>query len=136
MLLAPDQKLKISSRTDSIILVERMIEDVCDVFTIGEEKFGNILISVTEAVNNAILHGNKNNPEKTVDISFRSNPEKITFIVRDQGNGFDATKIPDPTAPENLEKETGRGIYLMQHLADKVEYDDNGRAVVLTFNIN
>ncbi len=135
MLLSPDQKLRLSSRPENILLVERMIEDVCDVFSIGEEKFGNILISVTEAVNNAIHHGNKSNPEKNIDVAFRTTPQDITFIIKDEGTGFDYDNLPDPTAPENLEKDSGRGVFLMKSLADKIEFNEGGRTVALSFTV-
>ncbi|MCD6067135.1 MAG: serine/threonine protein kinase [Bacteroidetes bacterium] len=135
MILAPDQKLRLPSKAENLILVERMVEDVCDIFSIGEEKFGNIIISVTEAVNNAIVHGNKSNPSKNFDISFRSSPTDITFVVKDEGNGFDAASLPDPTAPENIEKDNGRGVFLMKRLADKVDFEDGGRTVILRFNL-
>lgn len=136
MILAPDQKLKLPSKAENLILVERMVEDVCDIFSIGEEKFGNIIISVTEAVNNAIVHGNKNNPNKNFDISFKSSPTDITFVVHDEGTGFDDNSLPDPTSPENLEKDNGRGVFLMKQLADKVDFEDGGKTVVLRFNLN
>jgi serine/threonine-protein kinase RsbW len=136
MVLAQDQKMKISSRSENMILVERMIEDVCDLFEVGEDNFGNILIAVTEAVNNAIQHGNKFDPAKNIQISFKSNKKQISFVVQDEGNGFDYTQIPDPTAPENIEKPHGRGIFLMNSLADKVEFEDAGKTVQLYFNLN
>lgn len=136
MILAPDQKLRLPSKVENLILVERMVEDVCDIFSIGEEKFGNIIISVTEAVNNAIIHGNKSNPNKNIDITFKSTPSLITFIVKDEGPGFDVTNLPDPTAPDNLEKDSGRGVFLMKKLADKVDFEDGGKTVVLHFNLN
>lgn len=136
MVLAQGQKMKISSKSENMILVERMIEDVCDLFEVGEDNFGNILIAVTEAVNNAIQHGNKFNPDKNIQISFKSNKEQISFRVEDEGHGFDFTKIPDPTAPENIEKPHGRGIFLMNSLADKVEFGDDGKTVQLYFNLN
>lgn len=136
MILSPDQKLRISSKPENIILVERMIDDVCEIFSVGEEKYGNILISVTEAVNNAILHGNKSNPAKSIDISFKSSTEDLTFVVKDEGDGFNEMQIADPTAPENLEKETGRGVFLMKKLSDKIAFEENGRKVSLSFWLN
>ncbi|MFL5751759.1 MAG: ATP-binding protein [Bacteroidia bacterium] len=136
MLLAPDQKLRLSSKPENILLVERMIEDACDVFSIGQEKFGNILISVTEAVNNAMYHGNKSNPELKIDVAFKSSTKDITFIIKDEGHGFDYSNLPDPTAPENIEKDSGRGVFLMRKLADKVEFVDGGKAVLLSFDLN
>ena len=136
MVLAQDQKMKISSKSENMILVERMIEDVCDLFEVGEDNFGNILIAVTEAVNNAIQHGNKYDPAKHIQISFKSSKNQISFVVQDEGSGFDFTKIPDPTSPENIEKPHGRGIFLMNSLADKVEFEDHGKIVQLYFNLN
>ncbi len=136
MVLTQDQKMKISSRSENIILVERMIEDVCDVFEVGEDNYGNILIAVTEAVNNAIQHGNKLDPTKHIQISFKSDDKGISFKVQDEGNGFDYTRVPDPTAPENIEKPHGRGIFLMNSLADKVEFADSGKTVTLSFELN
>ena len=135
MLLSPDQKLRLSSRPENILLVERLIEDVCDVFSIGEEKFGNILISVTEAVNNAIHHGNKSNPDKNFDVAFKTTPKDITFIIKDEGAGFDYNNLPDPTAPENLEKDSGRGVFLMKSLSDKIEFNEGGRTIALSFSV-
>lgn len=136
MILAPDQKLRLPSKAENLILVERMVEDVCELFNVGEEKFGNIIVSVTEAVNNAIMHGNKSNPDKKVDIAFKSSPTDISFMVHDEGTGFDYEHLPDPTAPENIEKDSGRGVFLMKNLADKVEFEDGGKTVVLRFNLN
>ncbi len=136
MILAENQKLTISSRPENIILVERLIEDVCDVFDISEDYYGNILVALTEAVNNAIQHGNSANPEKTIDILFKSSPDRISFTIKDQGPGFKYDAIPDPTSPENIEKPHGRGVFLMRNLADNVLFEDNGSKVILEFKIN
>jgi len=116
--------------------VEHMVVNLCEQMNIGEEKFGNILLAVTEAVSNAIEHGNKNNPEKTVEVSCQSSPEKVTFTVSDQGQGFDIKNVSDPTLPETKDPEAGRGIFVMKHLADKLELQDNGKKVLLSFNLN
>jgi serine/threonine-protein kinase RsbW len=128
-----DQKLRITSRSENIQLVEKLIEDVCEVHNVSEDYYGNILVALTEAVNNAIIHGNKCNPDKMIDISFTSKQDFLTFVVKDQGEGFDFTNLPDPTDPENIEKPNGRGVFLMRNLADKVEFSDNGRTVALNF---
>ncbi len=136
MVLTENQKLKMASRTENLILVEKLVEDVCDVFNLREDHYGNILIAVTEAVNNAIQHGNKNNPDKKIEILFRSKTNQLCFIVKDEGEGFDFNTLPDPTNPENIEKENGRGVFLMKRLADKVEFSDSGKTVSLIFNIS
>ena len=116
--------------------MERLIEDVCEIYNVSEDNFGNILIAVTEAVNNAISHGNKNNPSKSVQIGFENMEKKLTFSVSDEGSGFDYNGLPDPTDPTNIDKVNGRGVFLMKHLADKVEFNQNGKEVLLTFVLN
>lgn len=136
MIPARGQKLKIESSAENLRLVERLIEDVCEIYNVSEDNFGNILIAVTEAVNNAIAHGNKNNPTKSVQIGFENQERKITFSVSDEGSGFDFNGLPDPTDPKNIDKINGRGVFLMKHLADKVEFNNNGKEVLLTFVLN
>ena len=135
MVLAENQKIRIASRAENIILVERMIEDVCDLFNISEDYYGNILVAITEAVNNAIYHGNQANPKKNIDIFFKSFPDHVSFIVKDEGQGFNYDSLPDPTNPENIENPNGRGVFLMRNLADKVSFEDNGSKVVLDFKM-
>lgn len=136
MVLAENQKIRITSKAENIILVERMIEDVCDLFNITEDYYGNILVAITEAVNNAIYHGNKANPNKNIDIFFKSFPDRITFTVQDEGQGFNYNNLPDPTNPENIEKPNGRGVFLMRNLADRVSFEDNGSKVILDFKVS
>ncbi len=136
MVLAENQKIRIASKAENIILVERMIEDVCDLFNISEDHYGNILVAITEAVTNAIYHGNQANPSKNIDIFFKSFPDHVSFIVKDEGVGFNYDALPDPTNPENIEKPNGRGVFLMRNLADKVSFEDNGSKVVLDFKMN
>ena len=136
MVLAENQKIRITSKAENIILVERMIEDVCDLFGINEDYYGNILVAITEAVNNAIYHGNKANPAKIIDIFFKSFPDRITFTVKDEGPGFNYNDLPDPTNPENIEKPNGRGVFLMRNLADRVSFEENGSKVILDFKVS
>ncbi|MGQ0828165.1 MAG: ATP-binding protein [Bacteroidota bacterium] len=136
MVLAENQKIRITSKAENIILVERMIEDVCDLFNITEDYYGNILVAITEAVNNAIYHGNQANPNKNIDILFKSFPDRVSFTVKDEGPGFNYNSLPDPTNPENIEKPNGRGVFLMRNLADRVSFEDNGSTVILDFKVS
>jgi serine/threonine-protein kinase RsbW len=132
-----EQNLSFASVTENISLVERLINQICSDYKVSEDHYGNMLVALTEAVNNAIMHGNKSNPEKIIAVHF--SPEgtsKLSFTIKDQGDGFDFDSLPDPTNPENLEKPNGRGVFLMRHLADKVEFSDNGSTVTLHFNIS
>ena len=136
MVLAPDSKLKIASQTENISLVEKLIDDVCKHYKINEDHYGNIWIALTEAVNNAIYHGNKSDPCKMVEVAFRSNADEVlTFTVKDEGKGFNPDNLPDPTDPEHIAEPTGRGVFLMRNLADKVEFFDEGRTVAMSFNV-
>lgn len=136
MIPAKGEKLNIASTSENIRLVERLVEDVCEVFKVNEDNYGNILIAVTEAVNNAMYHGNQGNPNKHIKIGFEPGEKNIKFSVADEGMGFDYDSLPDPTDPINIDKPSGRGVFLMKNLADKVEFNNNGQEVLLTFNLN
>jgi serine/threonine-protein kinase RsbW len=133
MIPAKHQTLKINSNTQSLRLVERLVEDVCQIYSVNEDCYGNMLIAVTEAVNNAIVHGNKNDPEKYVRIGFESDEDQLVFSITDEGQGFDYTRIPDPTDPANIEKISGRGVFLMSNLSDFIRFEQDGRKVLLGF---
>ena len=127
------QSLQIPSEPHSINIIERLIDGMKNEFDIHEDAYGNILVAVTEAVNNAIQHGNALDPNKKVSVSYEVDGDRISFTVSDEGKGFDYYNLPDPTAPENIEKTSGRGVFLMKHLADQVIFSNNGRVVELYF---
>jgi len=128
--------IEIGSDLNNIPEVESLIDKVCEDLNLNEDHYGNILIAVTEAVNNAIIHGNLQNPSKKVLINALQKNEGISFVVQDEGDGFDFENLPDPTAPENIEKPDGRGIFLMKNLSDEVSFDLNGSKVSITFAMN
>ncbi|MBL7799387.1 MAG: ATP-binding protein [Chitinophagales bacterium] len=129
--------IKIASEPQNIAQVESFIDDVCKQYNVSEESYGNILISLTEAANNAIIHGNKSNRNKEIEIiaDFDNERRKLTFFIKDSGNGFDYKSLPDPTAPENLDRPCGRGVFLMMQLADLVIFSDNGSTVEMQFRV-
>ena len=135
MVTVPDTKLKITSKTENISLVEKLIDDVCKHYKINEDHYGNILIALTEAVNNAINHGNKSDPAKSVEVAFQSHGNTLVFTVKDEGKGFNPDALPDPTDPDRIAEPNGRGVFLMRNLADKVEFSDKGRMVAMSFNL-
>jgi serine/threonine-protein kinase RsbW len=126
-------KIQIPSISENIRIIESFIDNAKDRFNLNDDIYGNIMIAVTESVNNAIVHGNKSDRNKNVTISLSLNDNVIKFMVEDQGLGFDYHNLPDPTAPENLDKPSGRGIFLMKHLSDEVSFLHNGRIVELSF---
>jgi serine/threonine-protein kinase RsbW len=127
------EKLTVPSHFDSLTLVESLIDDVCLKLEVKEDYYGNVLIAVTEAVNNAIQHGNKLDENLNVDLMVCDKETDFCFKVSDAGDGFNYNELPDPTAPENIEKENGRGVYLMRSLAEEVVFDDGGRTVEIYF---
>jgi serine/threonine-protein kinase RsbW len=129
-------KLKIPSLTENIRIIESFIDNAKDKYNIDDDIYGNIMIAVTESVNNAIKHGNGLQNSKNVTIGLVLEQDIITFTIQDQGAGFDYQNLPDPTAPENIDKPGGRGIFLMKHLADEVRFKDQGRLVELRFYVN
>lgn len=129
------RELKISSRVDNLRKVEKLVDEVSTECNLSTEKYGNVLIATLEATNNAILHGNKLDEDKNVDIKCYWSKKELKMTIIDQGNGFDWKNVPDPTAPENVEKISGRGIFLMVKLADKIVFNNEGRVVNLTFNL-
>lgn len=126
--------LSIPSDFESVYKVESLIDNVCDKLSVNEDYYGNVLIAVTEAVNNAIIHGNKKNKDLNVDLFVGDKETDFCFSVKDYGSGFDFNNLPDPTAPENIEKADGRGIFLMRSLAEEVEFIDDGRNVNIYFS--
>lgn len=128
--------IQVPSMTENIRMIESFIDNAKDRFHLDDDIYGNIMIAVTEAVNNAIKHGNNNNKAKNVHLSLSLQDSLIKFVVMDEGDGFNYENLPDPTSPENLEKPGGRGIFLMKHLSDEVSFKDRGRIVELSFYIN
>lgn len=128
--------IQIPSIIDNIRMIESFIDNAKERFQLDEDIYGNIMIAVTEAVNNAIKHGNSGNSTKNVHLSLSLNDNLLKFVVKDEGSGFDYDNLPDPTAPENIEKPGGRGIFLMKHLSDEVHFTEGGKTVELSFYMN
>jgi serine/threonine-protein kinase RsbW len=112
--------LKLPSVPESVSVVENFVDELVEKYQISEEVYGNIITSLNEAVTNAIYHGNKQNPNKTVNLS---------------AAGFNFNVLPDPTSPENLENLTGRGVFIIKHLADQCIFNSIGNEVELHFKL-
>ena len=129
------KKIVIASKIENLREVERIIDEISAEYSLGTEVYGNVLIASLEAVNNAISHGNKLDPDKNVEIDIKIKDRKLTIITRDNGPGFDFENVPDPTAPENIENVNGRGIFLMRQLSDELLFHEEGRVSEMNFNI-
>lgn len=135
MIVEEANTLVLTSDTRNISHVEPLVSLVFESNKINFDLFGNVLVALTEATNNAIMHGNRCNPDKCVTISYMMGNEMLFFTICDEGCGFDPDTLPDPTDPQNLENPNGRGVFLMRKLADRVEFEDNGAKVVLGFKV-
>lgn len=124
---------------------DRSLLPALDEFIIGvakdaglsPEKFNNLSLSFSEAVSNSIIHGNQNDPDKRIRITVKVDDSKMVIIIKDQGKGFDLDSIPDPTKPENLLKESGRGIHIIKSFVDDLKYNftGDGTETILVLNL-
>jgi serine/threonine-protein kinase RsbW len=129
-------KISIPSLIENIQVIESFIDNAKDTFEINDDLYGNIMISVTECISNAIVHGNQSDPAKMVHLELQMEPGLLSCSVEDEGSGFDFNNLPDPTAPEHIEKTGGRGIFLMRHLSDEVKFEEGGKKTVLSFYLD
>lgn len=124
--------MTIRSSLEEIESVEKMAERAADKMKFSEEERDSLAIAVTEAVNNAIIHGNKQDRRKRVNLRFEFEDEKLIVKIKDQGTGFNPDLISDPLAPENLLKESGRGVFILSTLMDEVKFNfDKGTEITL-----
>ncbi|MBB6108589.1 MULTISPECIES: ATP-binding protein [Mucilaginibacter] len=127
--------LQLPSKTESIAQLEQLIEEIADKYHVAEDTFANMMTCLNEAAINAIIHGNKLDETKKVIINAEVEPKRIVWTVTDEGPGFDYTNLADPTSPENLENLTGRGVFIIKHLADQCIFNASGNTIELHFKI-
>lgn len=128
---------KFPSDPDNLVEVEAFVADIADEYNVDEEIKSNLTLSVSEASSNAMVHGNKLDPKKFVDIKVTVYDDKINVIIKDEGNGFDPNSVPDPTSPENLLKDSGRGIFIMKSFLKELKYNftETGTEVILEISL-
>jgi len=131
MASTPWSKLDFPSRLERVSpLLDDIVADARDAGFDERDRFG-IRLALDEAVTNAVKHGNGLDPAKTVSVAWRASAGCIEVVVEDQGPGFNPDALPDPTAPENLTKPSGRGVMLMRNYMDEVSFSDSGNRVSL-----
>jgi serine/threonine-protein kinase RsbW len=125
--------LKLKSKPKEILKVEKFLNGVNCIIHLGEIQLHNVLVATTEAVNNAIAHGNLRNPKKYVVVVCKATKSSIEIRVHDEGKGVNENTLPDPLDEKNLLHEHGRGVFLMRHLMDSVKFNcyENGCEVVM-----
>jgi serine/threonine-protein kinase RsbW len=130
------KSLRLKSLPESIHQLERLIEEVCDDYNLNHNYLGCITVALTEAFSNALVHGNKNNPEKMIDIHFEKSSTGLAFRMKDEGTGFDFNSIPDVKDDGKEKVFPGRGIFLIKTLADDVKYVGKGNEIEIGFKIS
>ncbi|MDD5693758.1 MAG: ATP-binding protein [Bacteroidales bacterium] len=129
--------IRIPSGIKHIHLVERFLEEICDRYNIGMDYYGNITAAVMEAVENSIIHGNKMDEGKMIDILFEAKPGKLIFKIQDEGEGFPYLEVTDPTDTSISASDLqGRGLFIIRHLADEVHFNEKGNCIKLHFSIS
>jgi serine/threonine-protein kinase RsbW len=131
-------RMTLRSSPKQIRKVETFLKKVNRNVHLDEIKMHKIMVSLTEAVNNAIVHGNKSIPEKRVHVRCEIFPGWLVVFVSDEGKGFELSKVRNPLRKRNLMRESGRGIFLMKTLMDRVEFetDASGTQVALWLDTN
>jgi len=129
--------IEIESDPNNLITVEEFVNYFAKDLGLNEEQLATLLLAVTEATTNAIIHANKCDKSKLVTVDVNVQNSKLIIKVIDEGTGFDPTQIPDPTQPENILKDSGRGMYLMKVYMDDLKYNvtPEGTETILTMNI-
>lgn len=112
-----------SDQPDLIHEIERLAEKASNHAGFSEEERDSLAIAVTEIGNNAINHGNKRDPRKKVFVDITTKPGEVRVVIRDQGAGFDPEQLSNPLDPENLLRESGRGVFIVRSLMDEVFFD-------------
>ncbi len=127
--------LKIPSDLNQLQNVEHLVRKIFEQYRIDKALFPNILICITEAITNAIVHGNEKDYNKFVSISTKCRNNQLYVQITDEGKGFDPCSIPDPTLPENIYKSGGRGVFIIHQLTDSVSFKNQGKTIELTYEI-
>lgn len=129
-------ELSLPSKLSNIPQVENFIEKLMEQYRLSEKVYGSIALSVLEAVHNAVLYGNKQNPQKKIMLTAIQNTKEVIITVEDEGEGFDFNHITDPTTPDKFMEESGRGLYLMGKLTDELIFAKSGAKVIMVFTLN
>lgn len=130
-------KFTISSSMNNIDkYIESLIETIVNQFKIPNDLYGKLNLTVTEAIINSVRWGNKEDIGKKVRITAIIKKDQFIVTIEDEGLGFDYTKISDPTSPANLNKESGRGLFLIKELTDDLIFENRGAKISLIFNIS
>ncbi|HHS13350.1 MAG TPA: ATP-binding protein [bacterium] len=129
-------QMTVKSRLKELKRVEKLAMEIASRIGLTRDQTDNLSIAITETVGNAIVHGNKKDPDKDVDIAVIIQPDTIRVQVQDRGEGFDPDSLSDPLDPENLLKESGRGIFILKSLMDNVSFSFSPKGTLVEFEMS
>lgn len=129
-------KLTLRSAYEEVERLEGLLNKLQEELGFDDEFYARLMLAVSEAATNAIVHGNKLDESKNAVVSAYRDGNRLTFITTDEGEGFEPDELPDPIAEENLFNTSGRGVFLMKEYADEVFFEDEGRKLTLSFNLD
>lgn len=129
------KKLVLNSSFDELERLDPFLQELQQWAGFDDDSFSRIMLVLSEAVNNAIVHGNRKSSDKKVFIQAGLNADTLKITIRDEGEGFDPNSLPDPLKEENLLNEGGRGVYLIKQYADDVQFSKGGRELTISFHL-
>jgi len=128
-------QIELSSTQESIPKIEEETNSFLQKTGVGKNLYGRIFLSLIEAAQNAILHGNKQDPNKKIFITYEKKQSQIKLTVEDMGEGFNHNNLPDSTSPAHLEKENSRGLFIISNYCDDLDFNDKGNEIRMTFKL-
>lgn len=129
MITSPPKILVIKSEISELKNVENFLNDIFKEYNLAHKYFNKLYLCISEAVLNAIKHGNKNDKNKNVAIEVDYINEEIEVLIEDEGEGFDINKVEDPTKGSNIKNESGRGIFIIRKMSNMLEYNEKGNRI-------
>lgn len=127
-------RLSLNSTYQESEKIPDFVTDIQKKSQLEDETTGNLMLLLSEAVTNAIVHGNKLDKKKKVEVEVQINSDKIVSTVKDQGDGFELNTTNNPLKEENLLKDSGRGIFLIKEISDSMDYLDDGTTIRFSLN--
>ena len=130
------KEIILDSTFEEVERLEDYLNELQEWADFSDEDYARIMLTLSEAATNAIVHGNKENPNKKVTIRCKLVDKKLVISVKDEGAGFDPSNIPDPLKEENLLNVGGRGVYLIKEYADELRFEENGTKLIMAFKLD
>jgi serine/threonine-protein kinase RsbW len=130
------KEIILDSTFEEVERLEDYLNELQEWADFSDEDYARIMLTLSEAATNAIVHGNKENPNKKVTIRCKLVDKKLVISVKDEGAGFDPSNIPDPLKEENLLNVGGRGVYLIKEYADELRFEENGTKLIMAFELD